>query len=167
MMDDVSSSSGNASTRGRGRGRGGRGRGRKRKQRAQGESVVLVSCLAQYLFEAWSLGSYSPQEAQRLAALASKDIEVAIGPGPSAIFHDLHRLSKIGSEGKHPGNMHNGMIRVMPNSPIPQPDMIDVTCRNKETGETDIAGEAVMWPHILFHALYNNMPKAFLLPHPT
>ena len=39
--------------------------------------------------------------------------------------------------------------------------MIDVPYRNKKTGETDVAAEAIMWPRILFHALYNHLPTAF------
>ena len=76
--------------------------GRPRKAK-RNEPVHFGSFLFKYLCEQWCWGAYSPQEAQRIAAVVKKDLQqVADGFDIEFSFSELDKLEKIGSFGKYP-----------------------------------------------------------------
>ena len=55
------------------------------------EKPSLASALGQYLVESWTLGSMSPQQAQRIAHLAIQDYKNAAGSSTTNL-PDLEKL---------------------------------------------------------------------------
>ena len=88
-----------------------RGGVQQRLQASALENAPSTSKLATHLLEEFALGKKSPQECQRLASLAVKDMTDA-GVLLEKIPVDLRKLSKLGSGGRHLNNCYRDIMRM-------------------------------------------------------
>ena len=119
------------------------------------ENAPSTSKLATHLLEEFALGKKSPQECQRLASLAVKDMTAA-GVLLENIPVDLRKLSELGSGGRHLNNCYRDIMRMTCRIPsIPMPFSVNIP--TKQGDET--AG--ILLPHVMFASMYHHYRAAF------
>ena len=132
-----------------------RGGVQQRLQASALENAPSTSKLATHLLEEFALGKKSPQECQRLASLAVKDMTAA-GVLLEIIPVDLRKLSELGSGGRHLNNCYRDIMRMTCRIPsIPMPFSVNIP--TKQGDET--AG--ILLPHVMFASMYHHYRAAF------
>ena len=127
-----------------------RGGVQQRLQASALENAPSTSKLATHLLEEFALGKKSPQECQRLASLAVKDMTAA-GVLLENIPVDLRKLSELGSGGRHLNNCYRDIMRMTCKIPsIPMPFSVNIP--TKQGDET--AG--ILLPHVMFASMYHH-----------
>ena len=115
------------------------------------------STLRLHLLEEYAWGHMSPQQIQKIAALAVSD-------GRSAALADLAELAQAGSSGRHANNVNRDILRIASNMPkAAMPRRIAMTVQGLEVSSpADVAANehayCVSLPHETFASLYHNYP---------
>lgn len=106
------------------------------------------SALAEWLQQEWAWGRFSPQEVQHIAALSARDMRSA---GATNIQPSLSNLSNLGSEGRHPNNVHRDLQALLKDkSSLPEALFVQMPLKNMSVLQ------AIMLPHLVFHSLFTN-----------
>jgi len=73
---------------------------------------------------------------------------------------DLESLEGIGACGKYPNHMHKELLGVLGMGSLP---VSQISLRVKQIGKpwTKNVMQAILWPHLLFSAIFHNFPAAF------
>ena len=131
------------------------------REEAPAKSATADSVLAKFLEQAWAWGDLSPQQVQRIASLAKKDM-LAVGLTQSDVPGRLNKLAEIGSAGVHSNNCHRDLMAYLPGKcKLPRPFLEVVPFK---TGES---AQAFMLPREVFSSLYHQYPgywEASFLP---
>ena len=111
------------------------------------------SFLASHLERQWAWGFLSPQECQRIAALALEDWKACdAGEAPLA----LRKLAAIGSGGAFPNNCNRDMLHLVGGkSLLPAPIQENIPLKD------GIYLQNILLPHETFHALWVHYRKYF------
>ena len=114
---------------------------------------------ALFLASKWAWGEYSPQEVQRIAALAKADILTAIES--SSGFSDLDALAQLGSNGRLPQHCHSELVRLLQNNTSLVPAKVDTPINNLTGKEVCKADVPLFEPHATMATLYEQHQDAF------
>ena len=115
------------------------------------------STLRLHLLEEYAWGHMSPQQIQKIAALA-------VSGGRKAALADLADMAQAGSNGRHANNVNRDILRTASNMPkAALPRRIAMTVQGLEVSSpADVAANehayCVSLPHETFASLYHNYP---------
>lgn len=133
-------------------------------------SAALKSELAQYLLKQWSWGELSSTQVQVLADKAYQDQTMllrSLGISEDRADDSIYRLAKLGSFGKHSGNVHRDLMAYL-GAPSTPPAMIyELPIKSLRRGPGDLPGGEmdvefpIFLPHSLFSWYYHNRRDRF------
>ena len=127
------------------------------------------SAIAFELVKGWAWGSHSATDVQRLAHLVHTDFSSVLAKAlhiPTGwIPESITKLAKLGSWGKHPGNIHRDLKILLGDPSVPEAHCVRVpinVCKAQEGTENIVTAPLpVLLPHELFANLYNERRELF------
>ena len=134
--------------------RGGYGQVLARAKRQEEREEPPQSRLASELLNLWSWGTMSAPLVQQLAASALSD---------GLNLPGLDQLPKLGSSGKHPGNMHRDLMAISGKATALQEfiSMFPIRLKAKQQVSEELPLQFLL-PHKLFSFIYSKWQPAFL-----
>ena len=132
-------------------------RGGRLQRAARAEAAVRQSNLAHFLTLQTLWGFCSIQQAQKIAALASKDVAYATHMGQDFSFKDLDTIAKLGTDGRHSRNMYTEFIdKLDPPHFQPHVTALPMKLLGSEIKPYD---QHMLLPHETFATLYHAYPS--------
>ena len=124
------------------------------KEESTYKQAPVESHLATMLMEKWSWGEMSPQAVQSLAAASVKDMTSMSCTPPEELLY----LSRLGSSGLFPNNMHGELLRfATKKSKFDDP----YCCFLPFKAPWNKQSQTLMLPHVVFSNLFHKYPGAF------
>lgn len=110
------------------------------------------SCLADWLHRQWAEGFFSPQQLQKIAALAQVDFEASGARAP----HPLAQLARLGSNGLYENNMHRDLVKLLaPVSSLPHALPVKIPMKG------GLFLQNIQLPHLQFHCMHKHYTDRF------
>ena len=129
--------------------------GLRQRLQEQRDERADTSELAAYLVEECLWGSMSPQQVQRIAALALRDAEKVKETGE--LPEELVILGRLGTGGLYPNKMWADLTRQLaPSVKLPQPMLVKIPCR------AGLDTLPIMLPHELLASIYEANPAVWV-----
>ena len=132
------------------------------------KAPLFESELVCHLLRQWAWGEISSVAVQELAQKAFRDqvtLLHRVGLSEDHIDPVLCQLASMGTNGRHPGNVHPQLMTFLGTPGLPAPHIISVPVKRMKahlgSEETVIVDFPIFLPHVVFSHFYNHNRRRF------